>query len=392
MGLEFIPNSFQPPKRASKEQVEKAGSQFLGSALLEQVLAATNSFILVLNKSRQVVYANKMVKDFLGISDKEIIGLRPGEVLNCEHAFEKNEGCGTSDFCSNCGAMKAILASQKFEMGLQECRINTNDNNAYDFKVLTSPLVISENFYTIFSFSDISHEKRRRNLERIFFHDILNAAGGLRSYLELMEDADEEEKMEYMINSTQLVNNLIEEINAQKELASAENDELSLLPVEFSSLELIKEVSLTFNNHDIGVGKKIEVSEDSVDEVLFNDKTLVRRVLINLIKNALEATKSGEKIKIGCWKNDSCFEFVVENKSFIPEEVQKQIFQRSYSTKGSGRGLGTYSVRLLTEKYLNGHVKFNSDEINGTQFSVCFPLQDNNLVENTHELLVGNMN
>lgn len=38
----------------------------------------------------------------------------------------------------------------------------------------------------------------------------------------------------------------------------------------------------------------------------------------------------------------------------MPRTSQLQIFQRSFSTKGKGRGLGTYSIKLLTERYLKG--------------------------------------
>jgi CheY-like chemotaxis protein len=54
--------------------------------------------------------------------------------------------------------------------------------------------------------------------------------------------------------------------------------------------------------------------------------------------------------------------------------VQLQMFQRSFSTKGRGRGIGTYSVKLLTEKYLKGRVAFTSDPLTGTTFSVMVPL------------------
>jgi signal transduction histidine kinase len=57
----------------------------------------------------------------------------------------------------------------------------------------------------------------------------------------------------------------------------------------------------------------------------------------------------------------------------MPKEIQLQIFARSFSTKGQGRGLGTYSVRLLTEKYLKGKVWFKSSEKQGTTFYICIP-------------------
>ena len=52
----------------------------------------------------------------------------------------------------------------------------------------------------------------------------------------------------------------------------------------------------------------------------------------------------------------------------MPRSAQLQIFQRSFSSKGDGRGLGTYSVKLLTERYLGGSVAFDSTLEQGTTF------------------------
>ncbi|HOX23196.1 MAG TPA: ATP-binding protein, partial [Elusimicrobiales bacterium] len=56
----------------------------------------------------------------------------------------------------------------------------------------------------------------------------------------------------------------------------------------------------------------------------------------------------------------------------MEEAVRVRIFQRSFSTKGSGRGLGTYSIRLLTEKYLRGKASLAADE-HGTTFIITLP-------------------
>jgi signal transduction histidine kinase len=60
----------------------------------------------------------------------------------------------------------------------------------------------------------------------------------------------------------------------------------------------------------------------------------------------------------------------------MPESVRLQVFKRSFSTKGSDRGLGTYSIKLLTENYLGGEVGFASEEGNGTTFWVKLPALD----------------
>jgi signal transduction histidine kinase len=65
--------------------------------------------------------------------------------------------------------------------------------------------------------------------------------------------------------------------------------------------------------------------------------------------------------------------FEVHNSSYMPDDVQTQVFQRSFSTKGGGRGLGTYSVKLLTQRYLQGRVGFQSDRCEGTTFWVDLP-------------------
>ncbi|MPN46151.1 hypothetical protein SDC9_193734 [bioreactor metagenome] len=57
----------------------------------------------------------------------------------------------------------------------------------------------------------------------------------------------------------------------------------------------------------------------------------------------------------------------------MPPDSQLQIFNRSFSTKGDGRGLGTYSIRLLGEKYLKGHVGFTSNKNDGTTFFIRLP-------------------
>jgi sensor histidine kinase regulating citrate/malate metabolism len=51
------------------------------------------------------------------------------------------------------------------------------------------------------------------------------------------------------------------------------------------------------------------------------------------------------------------------------------MFQRSFSTKGSDRGLGTYSMKLLGERYLHGEVEFTTSQEEGTTFRLILPLE-----------------
>jgi sensor histidine kinase regulating citrate/malate metabolism len=57
------------------------------------------------------------------------------------------------------------------------------------------------------------------------------------------------------------------------------------------------------------------------------------------------------------------------------EDIQLQIFNRSFSTKAADRGLGTYSMKILTEKYLKGKIYFTSKPETGTSFIIEIPGQ-----------------
>jgi len=59
----------------------------------------------------------------------------------------------------------------------------------------------------------------------------------------------------------------------------------------------------------------------------------------------------------------------------MPRNVQLQVFNRSFSTKGQGRGIGTYSIRLLVTRYLRGTVDFTSSKEQGTTFRARLPLE-----------------
>ena len=92
-----------------------------------------------------------------------------------------------------------------------------------------------------------------------------------------------------------------------------------------------------------------------------------------MIKNAIEASDKESQITISASGDKKNVLLVVHNEGYMPEEIQAKIFKRSFSTKGKGRGLGTYSMKLFTEKYLNGMISFKSLEKLGTSFLVSLP-------------------
>jgi len=366
-----LTTKYASPERDDYETVLEQKKIVDKITFLKPFLDNIPAFILVLNKNRQIVFVNKVFNDFLGTDS--ILGMRPGEAVNCIHAWEEKAGCGTSEFCTECGAVNAILNCQIKGFDTQECRITQNNNQFLDLNVWTKQIILENTEFTLFSFVDISNEKRRKVLERVFFHDVLNTAGSLSGFLEIIQDCKPEEKDEFLKIAEDISEKLIDEIKSQRNLTLAEDGELQLIITAFSTKEVLEELVLLYKNHKVAEGKKIQIEQNCADEIITSDKTVLRRVLSNLTKNALEASKENSTVLLNCKYINNKVIFYVKNEDFIPIQVQHQLFQRSFSTKGFGRGIGTYSVKLLTENYLKGIVSFESSETTGTVFMATYP-------------------
>lgn len=367
--------SFAPAGRATAETIRAQSRTLLDIPLLEQLYDAVMEAVVILNRERQIVFANRRLSEMLGIEDQNAIyGLRPGEILQCVHAENGSHGCGTSGFCRNCGAIAAILCAQKGEQSVEECRIQkSGTEDVLDLRVRTSPFSANGEEFTIFAITDISHEKRRRALENIFFHDIKNIAGGIKLFSELLRE-DNRGQVEY---SREVIQNaaarLLEEIDQHRDLMAAENHQLELRREPIDTRHLLEEIAALYRGQEIARERKIRIALEEDMSSFVSDRNIVTRILENMLKNALEASRPGETVTIAARRFERGIELRVHNPGFIPEEVQSRIFGRSFSTKGEARGLGTYSMKLLGERYLKGSVSFTSAKGRGTTFLVRFP-------------------
>lgn len=374
MSANHILTEFAPAERASYQELHHQTDFFINEPLLQSVLDAVPDIFLILNQQRQIVFANKAMLQLLEIDSLETIrGMRPGEALGCIHATESMGGCGTTEFCSTCGAVQAIVSSLRGKETVQECRISQANGESLDLRVWATPLQVESQRYSLFAVNDISHEKRRQTLERIFFHDILNTAGNIQGVSWLLQEATVDELDDLRDLVHRLSENLVAEIQMQRTLLAAENNELSVSPAPIETMELLTEMLDFYQKHDVALGKSLALAPNLTPTRFVSDRVLVGRVLGNMIKNALEASRAEEEVTLGCRPVADGIMFWVHNVSHIPRKVQLQIFQRSFSTKGTGRGLGTYSIKLLSEQYLQGQVGFITSEAEGTTFWVRYP-------------------
>jgi len=376
-------------KRDTGAEISKQNLKLSENTLIRNLFDTINLPLSILNEKRQIVYANEKAAEFYNAEINEILGKRHGECLNCVNAYS---GCGVADYCIYCGAFNAIINSLSDDKpSAEECRILSKDNQkivAYDLLIKSSPLVIGGVRYLLVIFEDISVEKRKKTLERIFFHDVLNTINGLHGLIDyLAQKTYDEETDEIIKNLVKLSNRLADEVISQRDLIAAEKGELkvklSIINAKLIFDELIKQTIFLIPNNNLSF--KVENFMDDINFV--SDNNILKRILFNMIKNAAEAVNFSGEITLGASliKNENIL-FFVNNKTYIEPEAQAQIFQRNFSTKSPTRGLGTFSMKLLGENYLKGKVYFDSDKEKGTTFYLQLPIINIENEENNENL------
>jgi signal transduction histidine kinase len=201
-------------------------------------------------------------------------------------------------------AVGSILSALRGEEAVQECRvIQKKSGTALDLRVWAFPLNIESQSFVLFVVHDISHEKQKRIFERMFYHDIMNTVTGLQTYTEALPYAlNGDNKLnlqDIFIRMNKLSGRLADEINAQKELMTAENNELVVRPGTVNSLALLHELLESNRVLQIALGKKIVVDTGAQNIDFISDDRLLMRVIGNMVVNALEAIDSEQSVNPG---------------------------------------------------------------------------------------------
>ncbi|MDR3560077.1 MAG: ATP-binding protein [Negativicutes bacterium] len=367
--------------RLGKTELNRQMHYFRDLPLFSRVFHAIDAMVMVLNDCRQVIFANKPFLDWVGFeSVDQVLGQRPGEVIGCPRAKNDSGGCGTAEACQYCKTLDITLAAMTAGKEISGEVVVLCGEQSRQLSIHVAPFQgeAAEEILYMVTLADISNLVRKRALERIFFHDVLNTTGALKGIIGLLrEDVSDAVKAEIEFVESSF-RNLIEEIQAQKLLVEAENNELSLNMQQLDSLTVLLSLTKLYEGHVVAKNKTIKIAADFEKIYFSSDLTLLNRVLSNMLKNALEATEENGQVTIGCCREMSsklvCF--WIHNDEYIDKTGQFSLFQPAVvSAKGSGRGLGTYAMRLLGEKYLGGVVGFSSSEAAGTEFYIQLPLK-----------------
>lgn len=211
-----------------------------------------------------------------------------------------------------------------------------------------------------------------REMAKQVAHEIKNPLTPMRLTVQSFERRFDPEDPEINNKIKEYSSTLIQQIDTMSSIASAFSNFADMPAQQSETLNVPKVIKLAldiFRERNIAFAKADQ-------EILANfDRTQLIRVVTNLVKNAIQATKNTEdpKILVDVQTIGSDVQITVSDNGIgITEENKSKIFEPKFTTKTSGMGLGLAMVKNIMETY-NGNITFTSQEGKGTLFTVTFP-------------------
>lgn len=368
---------FASPEKATDQELADEIRMISTNPVVSGLLHAISGMVAILDEHRQIMAVNDSLLRMLSIDDPDrALGLRPGELLDCIHANDEPAGCGTGLWCTTCGAAIAIVTCLGKNMPAERvCALSARRSGKpvdLALQVKCRPLHIKGKRFAVVLLQDISVEQRQAALERTFFHDVNNMLAGLIQASELLEAKCSSELARPVYD---MAWRLHKEVAIQHSLAASGSSNYRPAWHNCKPEQVITELKRFFTSHPASNQKHIDFPNAVVDIDFTTDVSALQRVISNMILNALEATPTGGRVKMWIDTENDHLVFKVWNDGVIPADIARRIFQRNFSTKAqAGRGIGTYSMKLLGEEVLGGEVSFTSDEAHGTIFRLVHPI------------------
>ncbi|MGZ6346781.1 MAG: GAF domain-containing sensor histidine kinase [Anaerolineales bacterium] len=231
---------------------------------------------------------------------------------------------------------------------------------------------------------DITERKEldslREDLIVMIYHDLRSPLGNIVSSLDVLKDMiGQDESMRSVlgiaINSTQRIQRLVDSLIDINRLESGQTiaTRKAVKPEELIQSAVVDVRPASTGRHQI-----IETKVAGQLPNVWVDTDMARRVLINLLENAIKFSPIETKIEIGAKKDGECVRFwVQDNGPGIPPSERERIFEKFARVKGKDRphglGIGLAFCRIAVQAH-GGKVWVESEEGKGSKFILTLPV------------------
>jgi PAS domain S-box-containing protein len=355
-------------------------------AFRENVINSMMNGLITVDKSGTIVLANETAEKLSGYGSDGLTGMRVDNLL--VDGFPED---GKNPVISTLRTGRGNIRREAWLVKEDSSKLPIVLNTTFlldDSKEVQGVLAV---------FNDITRIKRMEekimHLDKVaalgrfsssIAHEIRNPLTGIAAGIQYLKRSgtipdDQQENISFILEEVARIDRLIGDImNVVREgdiLHQSAQIETIIRNCISSLKELADKNTITIKTVFPDKSRKISVDQDKITQVI-----------MNLIKNAIEASKEGNEIiirvsfpdEVGDVLFDDVRDYAIieveDNGIGISEEEKRKIFEPFFSTKHEGTGLGLYVTHSIIERH-GGYIFVESDKDRGSTFTVYLPVE-----------------
>jgi len=219
-------------------------------------------------------------------------------------------------------------------------------------------------------------EQFRAEVERIIRHDIKTPLSGLHGLAEVaLSDGIDSELQALVPELLRAIRHVIGLVDAGDKFALLEQGRYEPESAWFDVNAVVRDVERSLGQ--LVQGRNIQLRSETPSQngsvQYFGEEFLFYDMVLNIVKNAVEASPCGRDVVIDFGRADDAFRLCVRNAGAVPEKIRTCFFDKFVTSgKCNGTGLGTYSAQLIARAH-GGRIDFSTSDEGGTAVTIVLP-------------------
>ncbi|WAH36710.1 PAS domain-containing sensor histidine kinase [Alicyclobacillus dauci] len=340
----------------------------------KSILESAAEGICGVDRYGRTIFFNHAASLMTGFAPDEIIGTRLHDYMHHTHRD------GSPHDFSCCPTYEAIHTGHVRK--IRDDILWRKDGTWFSAEYVVSPMKENEEVTgAVIVFRDVTQQRQSEDLllrsEKLsvvgelaagIAHEIRNPLTALKGFVQLAV-----RHPETMHKYTDIMHAELERIETitTELLAFARPHLTQFKPTDIG--DLVESVYALLSSQAILHGVNLNITFNHRDAKLFCEPDRIRQVLVNLLKNAIDALADGGTVYISTWEaKQSVFLAVRDTGSGMDDEMLKRVGEPFYTTKAGGTGLGIMVCQRIIASH-HGRITWDSEIGMGTTVTIQLP-------------------
>jgi len=344
-------------RKARRELTER--QRYL-SAVLENV----GTGVIATDRAGRIITINPAGQRILSVAEEKISGRRPEQV-------EARELSPLLDLMSTSG--EGRVREKEVELTLGDRKLT--------LKAVVAELEADgERLGTVMVFDDLTELIRSKKLSawvemaRQIAHEVKNPLTPIKLSAQFMQRAFEDRSDKFEEIFREGIETIVTQSEILRRIASEFSSFGKVVRVKPEVFEIEGFLEECISPYRAAEGVSVDYRSSCTGVKAFADREALRKIMVNIMENALEAMPDGGEVVVECRRVENVIEIrVLDSGSGLSQEVQQRLFEPYFSTKTNGTGLGLAISQSLAEEMGGRIILRNREDARGVEAIVMIP-------------------